>query len=47
MHKEKRLAVHIIRAFLKAQLVYNAWRIPGSEAPGGLASMGSHRVGHD
>ena len=24
-----------------------AWRIPGSEEPGGLPSMGSHRVGHD
>ena len=24
-----------------------AWRIPGMEEPGGLLSMGSHRVGHD
>ena len=24
-----------------------AWRIPGPEEPGGLLSMGSHRVGHD
>ena len=24
-----------------------AWRIPGSEEPGGLQSMGSQRVGHD
>ena len=24
-----------------------AWRIPGSGEPGGLPSMGSHRVGHD
>ena len=24
-----------------------AWRIPGTEEPGGLQSMGSHRVGHD
>ena len=23
------------------------WRIPGTEEPGGLLSMGSHRVGHD
>ena len=23
------------------------WRIPGTEEPGGLPSMGSHRVGHD
>ena len=24
-----------------------AWTIPGMEEPGGLPSMGSHRVGHD
>ena len=24
-----------------------AWRIPGTEEPGGLLSMGSHRAGHD
>ena len=24
-----------------------AWRIPGTAGPGGLQSMGSHRVGHD
>ena len=24
-----------------------AWRIPGMGGPGGLPSMGSHRVGHD
>ena len=24
-----------------------AWRIPGTEEPGGLRSMGLHRVGHD
>ena len=24
-----------------------AWRIPGMGEPGGLTSMGSHRVGHD
>ena len=24
-----------------------AWRIPGMAEPGGLLSMGSHRVGHD
>ena len=23
------------------------WRIPGTEEPGGLPSMGLHRVGHD
>ena len=24
-----------------------AWRIPGTGEPGGLPSMGSHRVGHE
>ena len=24
-----------------------AWRIPGMGEPGGLSSLGSHRVGHD
>ena len=24
-----------------------AWRIPGMGEPGGLPSMGSHKVGHD
>ena len=24
-----------------------AWRIPEAAEPGGLQSMGSHRVGHD
>ena len=23
------------------------WRIPGTAEPGGLPSLGSHRVGHD
>ena len=25
----------------------HAWRIPGTEEPGGLQSMGLQRVGHD
>ena len=24
-----------------------AWKIPGTEEPGGLTSVGLHRVGHD
>ena len=24
-----------------------AWRVPGMAEPGGLLSLGSHRVGHD
>ena len=35
---EKRMATH--RSIL-------AWRIPWTEEPGGLQSMGSQRVGHD
>ena len=35
---EKEMATH-------ASIV--AWRVPGTGEPGGLPSMGSHRVGHD
>ena len=28
-------------------LQYLAWKIPGTEEPGGLRSMGSQRVGHN
>ena len=38
------------RALEKDMATYSsilAWRIPGMEEPGGLPSMGSHRVGHD
>ena len=35
---EKEMATH--SSFL-------AWRIPGMGEPGGLPSMGLHRVGHD
>ena len=35
---EKEMATHSIVL---------AWRIPGTAEPGGLPSMGSHRVGHD
>ena len=37
-------------AFEKAMATHSsvfAWRIPGMGEPGGLPSMGSHRVGHD
>ena len=29
------------------QTLVGIWRIPETEEPGGLPSMGSHRVGHD
>ena len=35
---EKEMAIHSIVL---------AWRIPGTGEPGGLPSMGSHRVGDD
>ena len=35
---EKEMATH---------LSILAWRIPGTEQPGGLLSMGSHRIGHN
>ena len=38
------------RALEKAMAAHSsvlAWRIPGTGEPGGLSSMGSHRVGHD
>ena len=35
---EKEMAIHSIVL---------AWRIPGMAEPGGLMSVGSHRVGHD
>ena len=43
---------HIIVCFLleKEMATHSsilAWRIPGTEEPGGLPSMGSHRVGQD
>ena len=39
-----RVAVNI---WTKAHSSVLAWRIPGTGEPGGLPSMGSHRVGHD
>ena len=38
MYMEKEMATH-------SSVL--AWRIPGTGEPGGLLSMGSHRVGHD
>ena len=38
--------LHIYRQWQPTPSVI-AWRIPGTGEPGGLPSMGSHRVGHD
>ena len=43
------LAFHF-HALEKEMATYSsvlAWRIPGTGEPGGLPSLGSHRVGHD
>ena len=38
---------HALEKEMAAHSSFLAWRIPGTEEPGGLPSMGSHRVGHD
>ena len=42
--------VHLVKAMEKEMATYSsilAWTIPGTEEPGGLPSMGWHRVRHD
>ena len=41
------LHVHALEKTMATHSSILAWRIPGTEEPGGLPSMGSHRVGHD
>ena len=38
---------HALEKEMVAHSSVLAWRIPGMAEPGGLQSMGSHRVGHD
>ena len=38
---------HALEEEMAAHSSVLAWRIPGTGEPGGLPSMGSHRVGHD
>ena len=38
---------HALEKEMAAHSRVLAWRIPGTGEPGGLLSMGSHRVGHD
>ena len=38
---------HALEKEMAADSSVLAWRIPGTEEPSGLPSMGSHRVGHD
>ena len=39
--------LHALEKEMAAHCSILAWRIPGTEEPGGLPSMGSHRVRHD
>ena len=47
----ERLHFHFLLSALEKERATHssvlAWRIPGAGEPGGLPSMGSHRVGHD
>ena len=38
---------HASEKEMASHSIVPAWRIPGMGEPGGLPSMGSHRVGHD
>ena len=38
---------HALEKEMAAHCSVLAWRIPGTAEPGGLPSMGSHRLGHD
>ena len=38
---------HALEKEMATYLSVLAWRIPGTEEPGGLPSMGSHRVRHN
>ena len=39
--------LHALEMEMAAHSSVLAWRIPGMAEPGGLPSLGSHRVGHD
>ena len=43
----ERLHFHALEKEMATHSSVLAWRIPGMGHPGGLPSMGSHRVGHD
>ena len=43
----ERLHFHALEKEMATHSSVLAWRTPGTEEPGGLQSMGSHRVGHD
>ena len=43
----KRLSMHALEKEMATHSSILAWRIPGTEEPDGLPSMGQHRVRHD
>ena len=43
----ERLHFHALEKEMATHSSVLAWRIPGTGEPGGLLSLGSHRVGHD
>ena len=43
----ERLHFHALEKEMATHSSVLAWRILGTEEPGGLLSMGSHRVGHE
>ena len=43
----ERLHFHALEKEMATHSSVLAWRIPGTGEPGGLPSMGSHRVAHD
>ena len=45
--KTERLHFHALEKEMTTHYSVLAWRIPGTAEPGGLPSVGSHRVGHD
>ena len=45
--RTERLHFHALEKEMATHSSVFAWRIPGTGEPGGLLSMGSHRVGHD
>ena len=45
LERQKNLAPIVIKMAIHSSVL--AWRIPGMGEPGGLPSLGSHRVGHD
>ena len=44
---DKKISMMILEKAMATHSSVLAWRIPGTVEPGGLPSMGSHRVGHD